>query len=147
MLSGGAALSKSTQEFLTTALVTTLQGYGLTETVGMCAILPPDFFQYGVAGVPVPSMEVKLVDVPEAGYFSTNANPQGEIYCRGPSLFQGYFKRPDLDEEAFSEDADGGRWFKTGDVAQFNADGTISIIDRVKVRFVSIGVFLEERKS
>lgn len=30
-----------------------------------CAILPPDFHQYGTVGVPVPSVEVKLVDVPE----------------------------------------------------------------------------------
>jgi acyl-CoA synthetase (AMP-forming)/AMP-acid ligase II len=97
------------------------------------------------------SMEVKLVDVPDAGYLSTNKTPQGEIYCRGPSLFKGYFKvrvilrcgkraarsdfchsalpqRPDLDDEAFAE----GGWFKTGDVAQFNADGTMSIIDRIK---------------
>ncbi|CED85600.1 Acyl-CoA synthetase [Phaffia rhodozyma] len=131
VLSGGAAISRSTQEFLTTTLVTTLQGYGLTETVGMCCVLPPDFFRYGVAGVPVPSMELKLVDVPEAGYLATNSPPQGEIYCRGPSLFQGYFKRPDLDQEAFSDGPD-GRWFKTGDVGQFNSDGTVSIVDRVK---------------
>jgi hypothetical protein len=55
VLSGGAALSRSTQEFLSTALVTTLQGYGLTETVGMCCILPPDFWSLGPSGVPVPS--------------------------------------------------------------------------------------------
>ena len=157
MLSGGAALSRSTQEFLSTALVTTLQGYGLTETVGMCCILPPDFWSLGPSGVPVPSsasrsaselvriradpmftflaVEVKLVDVPDAGYLSTNKLPQGEILCRGPSLFQGYFKRPDLDKEAFTEDG----WFRTGDVAQFNADGTMSIIECVRLRFPFCG--------
>ncbi len=86
-------------------------GYGLTETVGMCTVLHPDFFSYGVSGCPVPSMEIKvrrgapaeigiypstrltasltstfqLKDVPDAGYKSTNKLPQGEILLRGPS--------------------------------------------------------------
>ncbi|EJU00585.1 long-chain-fatty-acid-CoA-ligase [Dacryopinax primogenitus] len=127
-LSGGAALSKETQEFLTMALVTILSGYGLTESCGMSCILPPDFMQYGPVGVPVPSMEVKLVDVEDAGYRATNNPPQGEIWIRGNSLCKGYFKRPDLNEEAFTPDG----WFKTGDVGQWEKDGTMSIIDRKK---------------
>jgi len=127
-LSGGATLSKDTQEFLTTALVTILTGYGLTESCGMSTILPPDFMQYGPVGVPVPSMEIKLVDVEEAGYKATNTPPQGEIWIRGNSLCKGYYKRPDLNEEAFTEDG----WFKTGDVGQWEKDGTMSIIDRKK---------------
>jgi len=43
----------------------------------MCAILPPEFFQYGVAGVPVPSIEIKLLDVPEAGYFANGKPAEG----------------------------------------------------------------------
>jgi hypothetical protein len=65
---------------------------------------------------------------PEAGYFSTNDPPQGEVYIRGPAIFKGYYKRPDLDDEAFTSD----RWFKTGDIGQWNKDGTLSIIDRIK---------------
>ena len=75
-------ISQTTQEFLTTALMTTLQGYGLTETwfvrdpslfdlsnriadsllphSGMAAILVPEFWQYGSVGGPVPSVEIKL---------------------------------------------------------------------------------------
>lgn len=64
VLSGGAALSRSTQEFLSTALVTTLQGYGLTETVGMCCILPPDFWSLGPSGVPVPSVRFRARSSP-----------------------------------------------------------------------------------
>jgi long-chain acyl-CoA synthetase len=127
-LSGGAALSKETQEFLTNALVTVLQGYGLTESCGMCAILPPDFMQYGSVGVPVPSIEVKLVDFPDANYFATNTPPQGEVWIRGNSITKGYFKRDDVTKESFTEDG----WFKTGDIAQWNKDGTLSIIDRKK---------------
>ncbi|KAJ3569539.1 hypothetical protein NP233_g4985 [Leucocoprinus birnbaumii] len=129
-LSGGAALSRATQEFLDTALVTMLQGYGMTETCGMCAILPPELMQYGTVGLPVPSTELKLLDVPDAGYLSTNNPPQGEVCIRGPSVVQGYYKRPDLnnDETVFTKDG----WMRTGDIGQWNPDGTLTLIDRLK---------------
>ena len=142
-LSGGAALSKETQEFLSVALVTVLQGqlsyevhtdsdwvsgYGMTESCAMCAILPPELMQYGSVGLPVPSVEIKLLDVPEAGYKSTNNPPQGEVCIRGPAVTKGYYKRPDLnnDEKIFTKDG----WLRTGDIGQWNADGTLSLIDR-----------------
>ncbi|WFD28405.1 long-chain-fatty-acid--CoA ligase [Malassezia nana] len=127
-LSGGAPISRETQKFLNNALVMVLQGYGMTESAAMCAILQPEFFKWGCVGSPMPSIEVRLCDIPDAGYFSTNSLPQGEILIRGPSVSQGYFKRPELTKEAISEDG----WLRTGDVGQWNADGTISIIDRKK---------------
>ncbi|KAI0296977.1 long-chain-fatty-acid-CoA-ligase [Multifurca ochricompacta] len=129
-LSGGAALSRETQEFLSLALVTVVQGYGMTETCGMCSILPPDILQYGCVGLPSASIEVKFRDVPEAGYLSTNNLPQGEILLRGPSVTSGYYKRDDLnnDETIFTQDG----WLRTGDVGQWNKDGTLTIIDRIK---------------
>jgi len=127
-LSGGAPISQSTQQFLMTCLVTTIQGYGLTESCGMCAILPPSYPRYHTVGVPVPSIEVKLVDVPDAGYKTTNTPSQGEVYIRGGSVTVGYYKREDLTKEAFTEDG----WFMTGDIGQWNEDGTLSIIDRKK---------------
>ncbi|KAF5337823.1 hypothetical protein D9758_015712 [Tetrapyrgos nigripes] len=75
VLSGGAALSHETQKFLDTALVMMLQGYGMTESCGMCAILPPECMRYGAVGLPVPSIEIKLLDVAEAGYSSKNDPP------------------------------------------------------------------------
>lgn len=68
-------------------------------------------------------------DYPDAGYFNSNKpHPQGEVLLRGGSVFKNYFKRPDLDAESFTEDG----WFKTGDIGQWNADGTLSLIDRIK---------------
>ncbi|KAF8154265.1 long-chain-fatty-acid-CoA-ligase [Crassisporium funariophilum] len=129
-LSGGAAISHETQDFLTTALVTVLQGYGMTESCGMCAILPPELMKYGTVGVPVPSIEIKFLDVVDAGYLSTNTPQQGEICIRGPSVVSGYYKRPDLndDETIFTKDG----WMRTGDIGQWNSDGTLSLIDRLK---------------
>ncbi|KAG2354962.1 AMP-dependent synthetase/ligase [Suillus spraguei] len=120
-LSAGGALSKETQEFLSIALATMLQGYGTTESCGMCAILPPELMQYGSVGLPVPSAEIKLLD-------STNNPPQGEVCIRGPSVTPGYYKRDDLnnDESIFTRDG----WLRTGDIGQWNADGTLSLIDR-----------------
>lgn len=58
----------------------------MTESCGMCAVMAPEQFALGEVGAPVPCVEVKLVDVPELGYLSTNKDrPQGEIWIRGPS--------------------------------------------------------------
>jgi len=129
-LSGGAPLSSETHEFLNLTILTVLQGYGLTESCGMCAILPPEMLSYGNVGLPVPCLEVKLIDVPEAGYFANGTPPQGEICLRGPSVIKGYFKRPDLNEDPTIFAPDG--WFRTGDVGQWNPTGTLSVIDRIK---------------
>ncbi|KAJ7153021.1 long-chain-fatty-acid-CoA-ligase [Mycena crocata] len=133
-MSGGAAISRETQEFLSVALVMLLQGYGMTESCGMCAIMPPEVFRYDTVGLPVPSIEIKLRDVPEAGYFSCGrkgaTEERGEVCIRGPSVISGYYKRPDLNEDPTIFAGDG--WLRTGDVGQWNADGTLTLIDRIK---------------
>ncbi|KAI9016499.1 hypothetical protein CLU79DRAFT_762885 [Phycomyces nitens] len=128
-LSGGAPLSVETQKFLTTAICPVLGGYGMTESCGMCAIVTPESFSIGPVGAPVPCCEIKLVDVPEANYLSSNTpKPQGEIWVRGSSVTVGYWKQEELSKEALSEDG----WLRTGDVGEWNADGTLSVIDRIK---------------
>ncbi|KAI9309684.1 hypothetical protein BJ944DRAFT_280521 [Cunninghamella echinulata] len=110
-LSGGAPLSIETQRFLSLTLCPIVTGYG---------------FQ---VGAPMPSVEVKLVDVPEAGYYSTNEpKPQGEVWIRGHSITSGYFKQDDITKESLTSDG----WLKTGDIGEWNENGTLSIIDRKK---------------
>lgn len=90
--------------------------------------MTPEQFGYGQVGAPVPCCEIKLVDVPDANYFSTNTKPQGEVWVRGPSITKGYWKREDITKETMTED----NWLQTGDIAEWNENGTLTIIDRKK---------------
>ena len=76
--------------------------------------------------------EVKLKDVPELDYLSTNKIPSGEILLRGPSVFKKYYKNEALTAEIKDEEG----WLHTGDVGQliYNSKvvGAIKIIDRIK---------------
>lgn len=73
------------------------------------------------------SIEVKLVDFADAGYFTKNNPEQGEIWIRGDSVAEHYFKN---DEETAAAFEDG--WFKTGDIGEWDAKGNLKIIDRKK---------------
>ncbi|RUP48038.1 hypothetical protein BC936DRAFT_145048 [Jimgerdemannia flammicorona] len=127
-LSGGAPISPETQQFLSVTVAPILQGYGMTESCGMCAIMAPEQFAYGRVGAPVPCVEIKLVDVPDAGYRASNTPSQGEVWIRGGSITPGYFKRSDLTAETLTADG----WLQTGDIGEWNENGTLSIIDRKK---------------
>ncbi|KAI8607103.1 hypothetical protein BC830DRAFT_1234765, partial [Chytriomyces sp. MP71] len=129
-ISGGAPIPKSTQQFFTTAVCKLVNGYGMTETTaGFMIQSPSQCVLLGIAGTPLISCEVKLVDVENTSYKATNIpKPQGEVWVRGPSVMKGYYKQPQLTKEAMTEDG----WLMTGDIAEANADGTFTIIDRKK---------------
>lgn len=94
-------------------------------------LVPPEINNetWGIAGSIVPAVEMKLVDVPEAGYLSSNSPfPQGEIWVRGGPVSQGYYKNEEQTAEAFTTDG----WVKTGDVGEFRGNGSLAIIDRKK---------------
>ncbi|CAI9104436.1 OLC1v1003104C1 [Oldenlandia corymbosa var. corymbosa] len=129
MFSGAAPLPKHVEEFLRVACCTAVsQGYGLTESSGGCFTSINDVFSMmGTVGVPFPTIEARLESVPELGYDALADVPRGEICVRGKTLFNGYHKRPDLTAEVL---VDG--WFHTGDIGEFQPDGTLKIIDRKK---------------
>lgn len=85
---------------------------------------------YGRAGAPTTMCDIRLVTWEEGRYRVTNKPyPQGEIIIGGDSVSQGYYKLPKKTVEDFFEE-DGKRWFKTGDIGEFQADGVLKIIGK-----------------
>ena len=97
-----------------------LQGYGLTETCASGTLMNFNDSDFGHVGPPVGSVEIKLVDVPEMGYYTSedrkdlpeNAKFGGEVWIRGAAVSAGYYK----DEQKTKEDFDSDGWFHTGNV-------------------------------
>ncbi|KAK9374081.1 eukaryotic long-chain fatty acid CoA synthetase (LC-FACS) [Lipomyces chichibuensis] len=129
-VSGSAPISDPTLQFLRAAFACNMiQGYGLTESFAIGLVGEPDDKKPGHCGPPVVGVEVRLKDVPEMNYFSTDKPfPRGELLLRGPIVFQEYYKEPKKTAEAMDEEG----WFCTGDVAKIDELGRVSIIDRVK---------------
>ncbi|KAK6939871.1 AMP-dependent synthetase/ligase, partial [Dillenia turbinata] len=134
LLSGGAPLSSDTQRFINICFGATIgQGYGLTETCAGGTFSEFDDTSVGRVGPPLPCSFVKLVDWPEGGYLiSDSLMPRGEIVIGGPNVTLGYFKNEAKTNEVYKADERGMRWFYTGDIGQFHADGCLEIIDRKK---------------
>ncbi|KAL7930955.1 hypothetical protein V8C35DRAFT_310858 [Trichoderma chlorosporum] len=103
------------------------QAYGLSETSpGVMIQLPEEWFKYqGSVGRLYPNMEAKIVDEDgtELGY-----NKSGELLLKGPNVFSGYWQRPELNKETFTEDG----WYKTGDIFYCCPKGNFYITDRKK---------------
>ncbi|XP_015058188.1 long chain acyl-CoA synthetase 4-like [Solanum pennellii] len=129
ILSGAAPLSSTVETYLrVVTCANVLQGYGLTETcAGSFVARPDELAMVGTVGPPLPIIDVCLESVPEMGYDALGDTPRGEICIRGKCLFSGYYKREDLTKEVL---VDG--WFHTGDVGEWQPDGSMKIIDRKK---------------
>jgi acyl-CoA synthetase (AMP-forming)/AMP-acid ligase II len=113
-----------------------MQLYGLTETIGGGAFLPPADHDASrgklrACGKPSPGYELRVrLDGRDAA-----VGEVGEIEIRSAGIMKGYWNRPEATAEAI--DAEG--WFKSGDAGFFDADGYLFIHDRVKDMIVSGG--------
>ncbi|KAI0826724.1 acetyl-CoA synthetase-like protein [Trametes gibbosa] len=128
---GSAPFSANIAEFLKVALLTDVcEGYGMTENAGCCtSCWPSDPTACGVVGAPHASSEMKLIDVPELGYYAADEPfPRGELCMRGGQRFIGYYKDPEKTKETIDEEG----WLHTGDIATLDNRGRFKIIDRVK---------------
>lgn len=146
MMNGGGPISRDTQHFLSMAICPMISGYGLTETSAMGALQDPLSWNPDTLGDLPASIEVKLVDFPDAGYFTDHSQPQGEIWIRGDCVTEGYFDNDKETEEAITED----KWFMTGDIGEFDKNGHLKIIDRKKNLVKTLGgeyIALEKLES
>jgi long-chain acyl-CoA synthetase len=96
------------------------EGYGQTESTGVIALQRIDRPRWGYVGEPVPGMEVKIGE-------------DGEILTRGPGVFKGYYKDPELTAATIKDG-----WLHTGDVGALE-DGFIKILDRKKDIIITAG--------
>lgn len=127
-MNGGGPISKETQRFISMTIAPMLSGYGLTETSAMGALNDPMAWTDSALGDIPASIEIKLVDFPDAGYYASNNPPQGEIWIRGDSVVEGYYENEKETREAITSDG----WFKSGDIGEWDHNGHLKIIDRKK---------------
>jgi len=113
-ISGGAPLGRELAEWYATVGIRIHEGYGLTETSPVIAVNTPASHRIGTVGKTLTNLEVRIAE-------------DGEILVRGPSVFKGYWNRPE-ETKAALEDG----WFKTGDIGNIDADGYLSVTDRKK---------------
>lgn len=116
---GGAPISKSTLDALAEKGINAYEGYGLSEATAVVSWNKPDRFRFGSAGMPAPQVEMKIAD-------------DGELLVKTPTLFDGY---EGSDSSALSLTDDG--WLKTGDIAEFDADGFLYIRGRKRNLIIS----------
>lgn len=114
----GAPLSDRICQFLHSIGIDIIIGYGLSETTATVTCFPQVNYKIGTVGIPLPNVKVKIDD-------------SGEILVKAPTVTPGYFKNPEANATAFTEDG----YFRTGDAGYLNPDGSLVLTERVKDLF------------
>lgn len=114
----GAPLSDRICEFMRSIGIDLIIGYGLSETTATVSCFRQTGYEIGTVGMPLPGIQVKISE-------------EGEILVKGPTVTPGYFKNPEANVTAFTEDG----FFRTGDAGHLTIDGAIVLTERVKDLF------------
>ncbi len=122
LISGGAPLPREIFRFLAAAEVPIVEGYGLTEASPVVSVNLHGRTRMGTVGRPLRDVEVRTA-------------PDRELLVRGPNVMAGYYQRETETREAI--DAEG--WLHTGDIADIDGQGYITITDRKKEIIVLSG--------
>jgi long-chain acyl-CoA synthetase len=126
-VSGGGPIAKEVIDGMEALGLPTYQGYGLSEHAPVVASCCPPANRPGSVGLPLANAKVRIVD--------PDANGNGEILVRGPSVMSGYLGMPEKTAEVI--DAEG--WLHTGDIGMLDADGYLYITGRLKNIIVTNG--------
>jgi long-chain acyl-CoA synthetase len=121
-ISGGAPLGKEIAEFFDSIGIRILEGYGLTECTTAATINRPDRYRFGTVGPALPRFELRL-------------DEDGELLIRSETVFQGYYKDPEATAAVLAGDG----WLRSGDIAEIDEDGFVTITDRKKDILVTAG--------
>lgn len=132
-IGGGMAVQQSVAEAWEKITETTLlEGYGLTECSPLVALSPYNQRGFsGAIGIPAPSTDIRIVK--DDGSEAAIGEP-GELLVKGPQVMQAYYKRDDDTADVIKDG-----WFYTGDVATFDEQGLLRIVDRIKDMIIVSG--------
>jgi long-chain acyl-CoA synthetase len=127
-ISGGAPLPAEVKRaFEGKSGCVLVEGYGLTESSPVACVNPVEGAnKHASIGLPLPQTTIELHDA-ETGALVTEPKTRGEIWIKGPQIMKGYWKKPDDTAKVMA-----GDFLKTGDVAEYDEDGYIFIVDRIK---------------
>jgi long-chain acyl-CoA synthetase len=131
--SGAAALMAETKaQFEKATGARIVEGYSLTEGMMACCVNPVHGTnKIGSIGMPLPDVEVRIVDA-EEGVTAMPPGQVGEMILRAPQHMAEYWNNPLETAEALRDHGDSGRWLHTGDLAYMDEDGYVFLVDRKK---------------
>ncbi|MEV6028156.1 acyl-CoA synthetase [Streptomyces sp. NPDC052036] len=136
LVSGSAALPVHDHERIAAATGRrVIERYGMTETLMNTSVRADGEPRAGTVGVPLPGVDLRLVEEDGTPIVSYDGETVGEIQVRGPNLFTGYLNRPDASAAAFTADG----WFRTGDMAVREPDGYVRIVGRKATDLIKSG--------
>jgi len=136
LVSGSAALPVHDHERIASATGRrVIERYGMTETLMNTSVRADGEPRAGTVGVPLPGVELRLVEEDGTPLPVPDGESVGEIQVRGPNLFTEYLNRPDATTAAFTADG----WFRTGDMAVRDFDGYVRIVGRKATDLIKSG--------
>lgn len=119
IISGAAGIDKKVAEDFNAFGITTIQGYGLTETSPVLCAENCKNIKYGSVGFPLYNVEMKIDEPDEKGI--------GEVIAKGPNVMMGYYDNQEATDEVIKDG-----WFYTGDLGYIDKKGYIFITGRKK---------------
>ncbi|MET8802372.1 acyl-CoA synthetase [Streptomyces sp. NPDC004546] len=136
LVSGSAALPVHDHERIAAATGRrVIERYGMTETLMNTSVRADGDPRAGTVGVPLPGVELRLVEEDGTPITAYDGESVGEIQVRGPNLFTEYLNRPDATAAAFTADG----FFRTGDMAVREPDGYVRIVGRKATDLIKSG--------